>query len=255
MKINGYTIEPFTSLMNADLRGANLQNANLRGVNFGGANLQGAVLDGANLKKANFKGANLRGACLRQANLEHVNFEDSILSEAILTVAYLKKSNFRDANLEQANLTGAYLTEVSFERTNLTNANLSGTCLYEALLDGAILTNTKLPFEIGIEQELIYEIAQIVLSDNRMLTMSSWHDDDENPRDCNTAHCLAGWAITLSDQGALLEQCYGPEIAGLILLGVEAHSHFYNNETEVFSWLNNKNMNDPRKRVSHVEQV
>lgn len=94
MEVNGYKIEPFANLKEADLEGAYLRVANLKEANLKEANLRGANLRGANLWGANLKEANLWGANLWGANLEGAN---------------LQGANLWGANLEGANLEGADL--------------------------------------------------------------------------------------------------------------------------------------------------
>ena len=63
-----------SSLVNADLNGADFSHANLNGVSakradLGGANLTGANLTGADFSKADLRAANLSGAILNDAIL------------------------------------------------------------------------------------------------------------------------------------------------------------------------------------------
>jgi hypothetical protein len=61
--------------------------------------------------------------------------------------------------------------------------------------------------------------------------MCGWHT-------CDTTHCIAGWAIAQAGEpGRLLEAAMGPEVAGLMLLGVEAHAHFFNDDDTARAWL------------------
>ena len=98
MIINGYTIEPY-----ADLSDANLSGADLRG-----ANLYGADLSGANLSRANLGGADLSDATLNGANLNDANLHAAYLHGANLSVANLRGANLYGANLS-ADLSGAIL--------------------------------------------------------------------------------------------------------------------------------------------------
>tara|TARA_R110002051_G_scaffold171338_1_gene241814 strand:+ start:169 stop:372 length:204 start_codon:yes stop_codon:yes gene_type:complete len=60
--------------------------------------------------------------------------------------------------------------------------------------------------------------------------MEEWH--------CETSHCLAGWACHINPTAKELEKTHGTEIAGLLTLGAEAHTHFYKENEEVLAWLN-----------------
>ncbi|WP_176495678.1 hypothetical protein [Sphingomonas sp. HMP6] len=86
--------------------------------------------------------------------------------------------------------------------------------------------------------ERIRRIAAIVQAEPTRLEMSQWH--------CGTSHCLAGWGVHQEgDKGAALERELGETAyAGLVLLGLEAASRFYNadeeGEREVRDWLRSK---------------
>ena len=61
--------------------------------------------------------------------------------------------------------------------------------------------------------------------------MSAWHTYE-------TTHCLGGWLIhQAGDMGRLLEAAVGPSMAGLMLGGVEAHSHFHDDNRAATEWL------------------
>jgi hypothetical protein len=78
---------------------------------------------------------------------------------------------------------------------------------------------------------LLKQIAEIVLSDNDKLKMSAWHSE------CGTAHCLSGWACHLNETAKKLEKTHGTQIAGLLTLGAEAHSHFHDSNEKALEWL------------------
>ena len=60
--------------------------------------------------------------------------------------------------------------------------------------------------------------------------MDKWHT-------CNTTHCIAGWATHLHPEGKELEDKYEAQIAGLLLLGTEAHSHFFDSNEDAREYL------------------
>jgi len=179
------------------LRKANLKSANLRGINLGDSDLKEVNLDGANLKDASLNRADLRGANLQIANLER---------------AYLEEADLRGADLKGANLRGANLINV-----DLRNADLRYAILDTATLRGANLTETKIDYQI--KPGLLEKVAEAALEEDA-LDMGYFHL-------CEATHCIAGWAVHLAEDGKKLEEKYGAEIAGLLLLGQEAHSHFY----------------------------
>jgi uncharacterized protein YjbI with pentapeptide repeats len=155
-----------------------------------------ADLRGANLSRANLRGADLSCADLSCADLSCAN-----LSRANLSCANLSRANLRDANLRGANLSGA----------NLRDANLRGANLMGAL--GLSIA--------GDAPARLLAVAQAALASHDALAMDKWHT-------CETTHCICGWAEHLGGPLAqLIIKCHGNEIGGLMLLGVEAHAHFY----------------------------
>jgi len=63
------------------------------------------------------------------------------------------------------------------------------------------------------------------------LEMGAWHS-------CDTTHCLGGWLIHQAGEvGRLLEVAVGSGVAGLMLGGVDAHSHFYDSNEAAAEWL------------------
>jgi hypothetical protein len=187
-----------------------LLGANLRDANLLGANLRDAHLLGANLRDADLLGAKLRGANLRGANLRGANLRDADLRDADLCGANLRGANLRDANLLGADLLGA----------NLRDANLRGADLRDL---------TGVTIAVDAPQRLRAAAAAALKLD--ALTMSIWHA-------CDTRHCLGGWLIYQAGElGRLLEEAVGPAIAGLMLGGIEAHSHFYDSDEAAVEWL------------------
>ena len=186
------------TLRGADLRCADLECADLRDADLGGADLGGADLSCADLRGANLGGANLEGADLRGANLGGANLEG-----ADLRFVYLRGADLRFANLEGADLRFAYSN----------GANLEG-----AKIDHLI------------EEGLINKVAQAALATEESLDMDNWHT-------CDTTHCIAGWAVTLGNNGKELEKKFGTQVAGLLLLGSEAHSHFFDSDKDAREYL------------------
>ncbi len=135
--------------------------------------------------------------------------------------ADLRGANLRDANLRRANLSGADLSGADLRDANLRLANLSGADLRLADID------------LCIEDGLIEKIAGIVVENDKALAMGTWHT-------CDTTHCIAGWACHLAKGGKELEEKHGAEVAGLMLLGPEAHSHFFDDNETATRWLKTK---------------
>jgi hypothetical protein len=197
--INGYKIGRGADLEGANLKGANLWGADLRGAFLKDADLRCSNLEGADLMYANLKGANLWDADLRYAKLKGANLEGADLEGAVLKGADLEGADLRDANLQDASLRGAKLQDA------------------------------KLDYIPG-SQDLLKKVAEHALAKEDSLEMCDWHR-------CDTTHCIAGWATHLHPEGRDLEDKYGTEVAGLLLLGSEAHSHFFDYNEDAKRYL------------------
>jgi hypothetical protein len=148
-------------------------------------------------------GADLRGADLREADLRR---------------ASLRGADLRGADLRGADLRGADLREADLRRASLSGAKIDG-------------------FAIATPEEAaprIRAVAQAALETPDALNMGDWHT-------CETTHCIAGWAVHLAgDEGKALEEKFGTANAGLVLLGSEAASHFYDTQEKGRAWLLSK---------------
>jgi hypothetical protein len=171
-------------------------------------------------------GANLSGANLSGADLSHANLIDANLSGADLSGAYLS-----GADLSHANLMGAYLSDANLMGANLSGANLSGADLSGANLSHADLSGTRgLPIASDAPARLL-AVAQAALASDDALAMNKWHT-------CETTHCICGWAEHLGGPLArLIIKCHGYDAGGLMLLGVEAHAHFYSSNEKARAFL------------------
>lgn len=135
------------------------------------------------------------------------------------------RADLSDADLSDADLSRANLSDADLSRADLSRANLSHADLRCADLSDAANLNLQ------IEDGLIQKIAIAVNADKKALEMGRWHT-------CDTTHCIAGWAVTLAKNGKELEEKYGTQIAGLMLLGVDAHSHFFDSNEDGKAYLN-----------------
>lgn len=144
----------------------------------------------------------------------HLLFEDSNLT--LIKLVEKNKSNLHSADLYNANLHSADLSGADLSGANLSSANLS-----EAKID------------YQLETGLIEKIAQQVVNNPDTLEMNTWHT-------CDTTHCIAGWACHLAINGKEMEATHGTQIAGLLLLGAEAHSHFFDENDKALEYLKNK---------------
>ena len=184
-----------------------------------GADLVGRLLTFADLSGADLSGADLRSTSLSLADLTDANLQDADLTSTILSGTYLGGADLRGANLHNA-----YLKDAS-----LCGANLIGADLRDIKLKNANLTDAKIDYQI--QEGLLLEIKEKILADHKALDMDIWHSD------CDTTHCLAGWACHLNPVAEQLEETHGAEIAGLLTLGHEAHSYFYLNKDTVLRWI------------------
>jgi hypothetical protein len=139
------------------------------------------------------------------------------------------------ANLDGARLDGASLVGANLFGASLVGANLDGARLDGASLVGASLVGANLDGATGIviaadAPQRLRAAAAAALQEGA-LEMGAWHS-------CDTTHCLGGWLIHQAGEvGRLLEATVGPGIAGLMLGGVEAHSHFYDSNEAATEWL------------------
>jgi hypothetical protein len=174
-----------------------------------------ATGDRANLSGANLSGANLSGANLSGANLSRANLSWADLSGANLSGADLSGADLSGADLSGANLSGA----------NLSRANLSWADLSWANFSGAV----GLAVAVDAPQRLQAAIAAALQPG--ALEMDCWHT-------CETTHCLGGTAIHQAGElGRLLEAVAGPNLAALMLLGPEAHAHFFDSNEDAIKWM------------------
>ena len=175
-----------------------------------------ADLRDADLRDADLSGADLSGADLRDADLRDADLSGADLSGADLRDADLRGAVLRDADLSGADLRGA----------DLSGADLSGAVLRDADLRGG--------FGLSIAADAparLLAVARAALASPDALEMRSWHK-------CDTTHCICGWAEHLGGPLAeLIIRTQGNDAGGLMLLGVEAHAHFYKTNEEARAFL------------------
>ena len=155
--------------------------------------------------------------------------------------ADLRGADLRDADLRDADLSGADLRDAVLSGADLSGADLRGADLRGADLRGADLRDADLRDAVGLvlptpeeAERRIRAVAQAALATDDALHMGDWHK-------CDTTHCIAGWAVHLEGPvGYILEKAVGSPMAGLMLLGVEAHTHFYDDNATARAWLQSK---------------
>ena len=99
-----------------------------------------------------------------------------------------------------------------------------------ASLDGASLVGA-LGLAIATDAPQRLRAAATAALQKGALQMQTWHT-------CETTHCLGGWLVHQAGElGRLLELAVGTSMAGLMLGGIEAHSHFHDSDEEAAEWL------------------
>lgn len=177
-----------------------LNDAVLDNLDFRSRNLADAVLGSNHYSYCDFVGANfLHAHCANSV------FKDSYLDFAILA-----------GNFDYCKFPGTHFLSPVFGRA---------TSAYKADFTGC----KSFPFVSDAEQRLV-DVA-IIATRPGNLVMGMWHG-------CNSAHCIAGWATHLAGPlGDHLVNLYGHDIAGLMLLGAEAHNHFFDSEYDALHFL------------------
>ena len=177
-------------------------------------------------KRADLCGCDLRGCDLRGCDLRGCDLRFAKLRYADLRGANLSYANLRDADLRYANLSYADLRESDLRYANLRDANLS-----RANLRAADLRGTQFPTVTPYPQ-LVEKIAEQVDAHEGCLNMSRWHT-------CDTVHCLAGWAVTLHQDGKKLEDEIGISAAAALIFHASCGEvpDFYSDDETARAWL------------------
>ena len=162
-------------------------------------------------------------ANLSNTDLSRIDLSGDNLSRANLSQSDLSGADLRGANLSCANLRGANLCDADLSDTDLSGVNLGHTDLSGALLSGAKI-------DLAIEDGLLRRVALKILGDRGSFDNEVWHNY------CSTVHCIAGHACLMA-KDRNIEGMYGTEMAGLMLLGVEARNHFYDTTEDALEWL------------------
>jgi len=156
------------------------------------------------------------------------NLSNADLSEGSLSGVNLSGVNLSRVNLSGVNLQGANLRGADFYNANLKDTDLRGADLRYASLKDADLSGAKI--DLSIEDDLLRKVALKILGDRESFDNDLWHNS------CNTVHCIAGYACFMAKDRDI-EGMHGTEMAGLMLLGIEAHDHFYDSNKAAIRWL------------------
>ena len=184
--------------------------------------------------KTQGKLADLFHADLRSANLCGAKLRGADLSESDLRGANLRYADLRHAKLRGAKLRGANLCDADLRYADLSDANLRVSKLSYADLSGADLSGTYFPTVTPYPQ-LVEKIAEQVDAHEGCLNMSRWHT-------CDTVHCLAGWAVTLHQEGKKLEEEIGTSAAAALIFHASCGEvpDFYSDDETARAWLKAK---------------
>jgi hypothetical protein len=151
------------------------------------------------------------------------------------------RANFERANLTLANFVKSDLSYASFLGANLGGANLRATTLTGAVFDPEHLPDAwkTLPTVPDLPEQIL----KVLGEPQNHLAMCDWHL-------CDTAHCLAGWAVFLTlGRSAKVELDYGTPLigAGLFYKAIGFIPDFYCTDEEALEWLTNfvKNRAEP----------
>jgi hypothetical protein len=156
------------------------------------------------------------GASLIGANLDGARLNGARLDSASLIEASLIGARLNGANLNNANLDGANLVDASLNGASLVGARLNGARLNGARLIGVNLDKANLGAGVPVIPDVhrvVYEAASVPGA----LDMEQWH--------CGTAHCRAGWIVTLAGEAGMhLEERMGTAAAAAaIYLASDPH--------------------------------
>jgi len=167
-----------------DLSTADLRKADLSGLSLRNVTLRGVNLTGANLDDTDLTGANLDAATLQNASLRRTTFRFTRLEYAVLI----------DTDLEGATFHFPVLNDTLFSHNRFAGADLKH------------LTHLPVPVVPGLHRK----VADAV-SDTALLDMDHWH--------CGSAHCWAGWIVTLAGaDGQALEAAVGTSLAATLIV-------------------------------------
>jgi hypothetical protein len=146
------------------------------------------------------------------------------------------RPDLRKADLREAKLSGSDLREADLREADLREADLSWSDLRESDLRKADLRGANLCGALGLNivedaPARLLAVAHAALASPDSLEMSDWHT-------CKTKHCISGWAEHLGGPLAkLIIEQFGNDVGGLMLLGVEAHAHFYKENDDARAFL------------------
>ena len=146
----------------------------------------------------------------------------------------LSGCDLRGCDLRESDLSGCDLRGCDLRGCDLRDADLRFADLFHADLSGADLSGTQFPTVTPYFQ-LVEKIAEQVDAQEGCLSMRKWHT-------CDTVHCLAGWAVTLHQEGKKLEDEIGISAAAALIFHASCGEvpDFYSDDETARAWLKSK---------------
>ena len=165
-------------------------------------------------------GARGQDLSLHREDLTGVDFSGMNLTEAY----------FIDGDLTGADFRNARLIDATFERCTMRDARFGGACLLAASFYNTDMSRTRGLPRIHHPKATLVNAARAALEHPVSLYQDQWHV-------CESTHCIAGWAEYLAKDMREEFSGYGTEMIGLMLLGPEAHAHFWDSTKDAMVFL------------------
>jgi hypothetical protein len=220
------------------------------------SNTERGVSDKLVVENKDFSGSDFSGCKRAEVSsfMDRLFFKNCIFNHCSFRRTDLDAFSFQDCIFNDADFYGANFLDASFQGCDLTKAR-------------GIPKHPKA--ELTLKR-----LATEFLSCERVLWMSNWVTSISSIRDfykyaelepsqitrieevlssnnvCNTTYCIAGGAVDAlrSERnnrgynvdltlGSRLRDYFGYEIAGLFILGPEAHLHFWDKDQQALEWL------------------
>jgi hypothetical protein len=227
------------------------------------SNTERGVSEKLVVKNKDFSDSDFSG-CRRSKDtscLDNISFQNCTFNRCSFRRANLNAFGFKDCVFDDADFYGADFINASFEQCDLTKAR--GIPKHPK----AELTLKRLATEFISRERLLWMPYWVIplkclidFYDAQQLSHLS-HTEKERIREilesnnsCNTTYCIAGGAVNAlrserNNRGNLMTENvnvtlgdrlhahFGYEIAGLFILGAEAHLHFWDTDQEALEWL------------------
>lgn len=162
---------------------------------------------------------------------EDVSFDYADLAGLNLANKRFVSASFRYSSLEKTDLRGTTFIDCDFSFVDFSDANIGTICWYDNDMTEVFLDRTSI-MPISQSPKYLKEITSYLCDHPTML-----NPDFIYTGSMNSPQSLEGWGITWSPEGEEYLRRYGSQIAGLILLGIEAHSQFNECRSQILDYL------------------